>query len=58
MRVSRYTTTAVALVMSVQIVGAQTRSTRRRTNISPQDDVQLGREGVRARLSSSTVAAR
>jgi len=42
--VSRYTTTAVALVMSVQIVGAQTKISPPKNKYSPQDDVQLGRE--------------
>ena len=46
MRVSRYTATAAALVMSVQILGAQTRITAPKNKYSPQDDVQLGREAA------------
>ena len=44
MRVSRYTVTVAALVMSVQILGAQTKITAPKNKYSPQDDVQLGRE--------------
>jgi hypothetical protein len=46
MRVSRYTVTAAALVMSVQILGAQTKITAPKNKYSPQDDVQLGREAA------------
>jgi hypothetical protein len=44
MRVSRYTVTVAALVMSVEILGAQTKITAPKNKYSPQDDVQLGRE--------------
>jgi hypothetical protein len=44
MRVSRYTVTVAALVMSVQILGAQTKITAPKNKYSPQEDVQLGRE--------------
>ena len=44
MRVPRYTVTVAALVMSVQILGAQTKITAPKNKYSPQEDVQLGRE--------------
>jgi Zn-dependent protease with chaperone function len=42
--VSRYTATVAALVMSAQILAAQTKITPPKNKYSPQDDVQLGRE--------------
>lgn len=46
MRVFRYPATVVALVISVQILGAQTRITPPKNKYSPQQDVQLGREAA------------
>src|SRR4029453_5359854 len=46
MRVSRYTVTVAALVMSVEILGAQTKITAPKNKYSPQDDVKLGREAA------------
>ena len=50
MRLSRNTVTIAALVMSVQILGAQTRITPPKNKYSPQEDVQLGREAPEPRL--------
>jgi peptidase M48-like protein len=46
MRLSRNTVTIAALVMSVQILGAQTKITPPKNKYSPQEDVQLGREAA------------
>jgi hypothetical protein len=46
MRVFRIPVTFVALVMSVQILGAQTKITAPKNKYSPQDDVQLGRDAA------------
>src|SRR5919197_1118354 len=46
MRVSRYMSTVVALMMSAQILAAQTKITPPKNKYSPQEDVQLGREAA------------
>src|SRR5512133_2909522 len=46
MRLSRTTVTIAALVMSAQILGAQTKITAPKNKYSPQEDVQLGREAA------------
>jgi beta-barrel assembly-enhancing protease len=46
MRRFRIPVTVVAVVMSVQILGAQTKITAPKNKYSPQDDVQLGREAA------------
>src|SRR6266542_124799 len=46
MRRFRIPVTVVALVMSVQILGAQTKITAPKNKYSPQEDVQLGREAA------------
>src|SRR5215216_332269 len=44
MRVFRFPVTVVALVVSAQILGAQTKITAPKNKYTPQQDVQLGRE--------------
>ena len=44
MRVLRIPATITAIVMSAQILGAQTKITPPKNKYSPQDDVKLGRE--------------
>jgi hypothetical protein len=46
MRVLRIPATVTALVMSVQILAAQTKITPPKNKYKPQDDVQLGREAA------------
>ena len=46
MRVLRIPATATAILLSVQILGAQTKITAPKNKYSPQDDVQLGREAA------------
>ncbi len=46
MRRFRIPVTVVALVVSVQILGAQTKITAPKNKYKPQDDVQLGREAA------------
>jgi len=46
MRVLRIPVTVTALVMSVQILGAQTKITAPKNKYSPQDDVKLGRQAA------------
>jgi len=46
MRVLRIPATVTAILLSVQILGAQTKITPPKNKYSPQDDVQLGREAA------------
>jgi outer membrane lipoprotein SlyB len=46
MRVWRYHVTVVALLVSVSVLGAQTKITAPKNKYTPQQDVQLGREAA------------